>query len=341
MKLLVTGGAGYIGSHTIRQLLAAGHEVVVLDNFTAGHRDALPQNVTAEAADLLDEARVRDIVTRHEPDAVIHFAALIEVGDSMRDPRRFYRNNVVGSMNLMDALVDAKQARGRAIPVVFSSTAAVYGEPDHVPIPEDAPKRPTSVYGETKLAIEKLMSAYDAAYGFPHINLRYFNVCGALEGGSIGEAHPNKTHLIELALLTALGQRSSMKIFGTDYPTPDGTCIRDYIHVVDLADAHVLAVQALQDGAGTSQYNVGLGHGFSVKEVLDAVDRVVGTPLKREIEGRRAGDPAVLVAGADRIKADLGWTPRFTDLDHIIETAWAWHRTHPNGYDTPTEAAAH
>jgi len=328
-KLLVIGGAGYIGSHTIRQLAEAGHDVTVLDNLVSGHRAAVPDGLPFVLADLTDEAQLREVLLEHEPDAIVHFAALIEVGESMQDPRRYYRNNTVGSMNLANAVLDT-----RPVPIVFSSTAAVYGEPDRVPIPEDAPKRPTSVYGETKLNTERLFAAYDRAYGLPHINLRYFNVCGAHPDGTIGEAHQSKTHLIELALLTALGQRESIKIFGTDYPTPDGTCIRDYIHVQDLADAHVLAVNALLGGAASNAYNVGLGHGFSVKEVLDAVDRVTGAPLKRIIEGRRAGDPAMLVADSTRIQKELGWRPRHTNLDDIIQTAWKWHQSHPHDYAT-------
>ena len=327
-KLLVTGGAGYIGSHTVRALLKAEHDVVVFDNLRAGHRQAIPEGVSLVEADLLDEAAVRAAIEAHRPDAVVHFAALIEVGESMKDPARYYRNNTVGSLNLLTALKDFG-----SIPIVFSSTAAVYGEPDVVPIPEDAAKRPTSVYGETKLWTEHMLRAFDDAYGLPHVNLRYFNVCGADESGTIGEDHPNKTHLIELALLTALGQREKMMIFGEDYPTPDGTCIRDYIHVTDLADAHVLAVASLLDGSPSTKYNVGIGHGFSVKEVLDAADRVVGTPLKREVAPRRPGDPARLVADSSRIKAELGWQPRHTDLDGIVESAWKWHQSHPNGFE--------
>ncbi|AFZ67850.1 UDP-glucose 4-epimerase GalE [Deinococcus peraridilitoris] len=335
-KLLVTGGAGYIGSHTVRALQDANHEVVVLDNFSAGHLEALPDGVAIVQADLLDEEAVRAALRDHQPDAVVHFAALIEVGESMSDPRRFYRNNLLGSLNLANALLDTRTAENTPVPVVFSSTAAVYGEAEVIPIPEDAPKRPTSVYGETKLSFEHVLSAYDRAYGLPHINLRYFNVSGAHASGEIGEAHPNKTHLIELALLTALGQREKMKIFGTDYPTPDGTCVRDYIHVDDLASAHVLAVQALLDGSPSTAYNVGLGHGFSVKEVLDAADRVVGTPIPREIAPRRPGDPAFLVAESSRIKAELGWAPQYTDLDQIVESAWRWHRRYPHGFEKAT-----
>lgn len=328
MKILVVGGAGYIGSHTVRQLRRAGHEVVVFDNLSSGHAGALPGDVTLVRGDLLDAQSVRDTLTAHQPDAVIHFAALIEVGESMRAPARYYRNNVVGSLNLLQGIVET-----RKIPLVFSSTAAVYGTTDAVPIPEDAPMQPESVYGETKLMTERMIHAFGAAHGLPYVILRYFNVCGAAPEGDIGEAHANKTHLIELACLTALGQREKMMIFGEDYPTPDGTCIRDYVHVQDLADAHVLAVEALHAGKQTAAtYNVGLGHGFSVKEVLDAVDEVVGKPLPREIAERRAGDPPRLVADASRIVNELGFDPQFTNLQDIVQTAWNWHRTHPHEF---------
>lgn len=328
MKLLVVGGAGYIGSHTVRQLRRAGHEVVVLDNLSSGHAEALPSDVALVKADLLDAASVKAALEAHKPDAVIHFAALIEVGESMRSPARYYRNNVVGSLNLLQAIVET-----RKIPLVFSSTAAVYGTTDAVPIPEDAAMQPESVYGETKLMTERMIHAFHTAHGLPYVILRYFNVCGAAPEGDIGEAHASKSHLIEMAALTALGQREKMLIFGEDYPTPDGTCIRDYVHVQDLADAHVLAVEALHAGkTDAATYNVGLGHGFSVKEVLDAVDRVVGTPLKREIAPRRAGDPPRLVADASKIVQDLGFAPKFTDLQEIVQTAWNWHKGHPHDF---------
>jgi UDP-glucose 4-epimerase len=328
MKLLVVGGAGYIGSHTVWRLRTAGHTVAVLDNLSSGHAAALPEDVDLLKVDLLDAAGVKAALAAQQPDAVIHFAALIEVGESMRAPGRYYRNNVVGSLNLLQGIVET-----RKVPLVFSSTAAVYGTTDAVPIPEDAPMQPGSVYGETKLMTERMIHAFHVAHGLPYTILRYFNVCGAAPGGFIGEAHPNKTHLIELACLTALGQREKMMIFGDDYPTPDGTCIRDYVHVQDLADAHVLAVEALASGQqDAATYNVGLGHGFSVREVLDAVDAVTGKPLAREIAPRRAGDPPRLVADARRIVDDLGFRPRFTDLQEIVRTAWDWHRTHPHGF---------
>ncbi|GGS42871.1 UDP-glucose 4-epimerase GalE [Deinococcus knuensis] len=328
MKILVVGGAGYIGSHTVRQLIRAGHTPVVFDNLSSGHAEALPAEVPLVRGDLLDADAVRAALNAHQPDAVIHFAALIEVGESMRAPARYYRNNVVGSLNLLQAITET-----RKVPLVFSSTAAVYGTTDLVPIPENAAMQPESVYGETKLMTENMIHAFHTAHGLPYTVLRYFNVCGAAPEGDIGEAHAGKSHLIELAALTALGQREKMFIFGDDYPTPDGTCIRDYVHVQDLADAHVLAVEALLAGQRTEgTFNVGLGHGFSVKEVLDTVDDVIGTPLNRELAPRRAGDPPRLVADATRIREELGFKPQFTDLKDIVQTAWNWHKGHPHDF---------
>ncbi|GAA4010456.1 UDP-glucose 4-epimerase GalE [Deinococcus rubellus] len=329
MHIMVVGGAGYIGSHTVRQLRAAGHQVTVLDNLSSGHRKALPEDVELIVADLLDPPALNAALLSARPDAVIHFAALIEVGESMRSPGRYYQNNVTGSLNLFQAIVET-----RKIPVVFSSTAAVYGDAESVPIPEDAPKRPTSTYGHSKWMVEQILHDFGVAHGLPYTVLRYFNVCGAAPDHTIGEDHPNKTHLIELALLTALGQREKMFVNGTDYPTPDGTCVRDYVHVLDLADAHVLAIESLAGGGASGQaFNVGLGHGFSVLQVLDAVDAVVGTPLTREEGPRRPGDPPSLVADPTKITTELGFDPQFTDLEGIVKTAWDWHRTHPHGFE--------
>jgi UDP-glucose 4-epimerase len=326
--ILVTGGAGYIGSHTVRQLLENGFQVAVLDNLSSGHKQALPEGVPLVQADMGDENAVRVAIEQHKPDAVIHFAAFIEAGESMTDPRRFYDNNVVKALNLINTIVDT-----RKIPIVFSSSAGVYGQPEEMPIREDTPKNPLNVYGETKLIVERVLTAYDRAYGLRSISLRYFNASGAHPDATIGEAHKNKSHLIELALLTALGQRPAIKVFGTDYPTRDGTAVRDYIHVEDLASAHVLALKALFDGAATTAYNVGVGRGFSVKEVLDAADRVTGMEIPRELAPRRAGDPPELVADSSLIKRDLGWQPRYTDLDEIVASAWKWHRAHPEGFE--------
>lgn len=330
MKLLVVGGAGYIGSHTVRRLLKAGHQVVVYDNLSTGHAAALPQDVQLVHGDLLDISTLQNTFKAHQPDAVIHFAALMDVGESMRAPARYYQNNVVGSLNLLQTIAETCK-----VPLVFSSTAAVYGTTDQVPIPENVPLQPDSVYGETKLITERMIHTFHKAHGIPYTVLRYFNVCGAAPEGDIGEAHPNKTHLIELACLTALGQREKMLIYGQDYNTPDGTCIRDYIHVQDLADAHVLAVEALYNKKHqATTYNVGLGHGFSVREVLDAVDEVVGQAIPRQVTDRRPGDPPNLVADSQKIIAELGFQPQFTDLKNIVKTAWTWHQTHPHDFKT-------
>jgi UDP-glucose 4-epimerase len=326
-RILVTGGAGYIGSHTVRHLLNAEFEVVVLDDLSAGHLSAIPSEVPLVKVSLSDRDDLRRVFGYHRPDAVIHFAGSIEAGESMTDPRRFYANNVVNSLNLVEAVIDQGP-----IPFVFSSSAAVYGEPDANPISEDMPKEPTNVYGETKLAFERVLMAYDRAYDLRSISLRYFNACGAHPDGSIGPDHLIKTHLITLAMLNALGQRNQIEVFGTDYPTPDGTCIRDYIHVEDLASAHVLALEALMAGAETTAYNVGVGRGFSVREVLDSVERVTGRSLNRAIAPRREGDPSALVADSTRIGIQLRWEPAYIELDDIVATAWHWHSNHPDGF---------
>jgi len=322
-RILVTGGAGYIGSHTVRALLAAGHEVAVVDDLSAGRRQFVPPGVALEVIDLAD-GPVAAAVTRHRPEAVIHFAGAIEAGLSMTDPRRFYRANVTGSLALLGALLDADPGPGM---VVFSSSAAVYGTPGHSPIREDDPRLPDSVYGRTKLDVEHVLAAYRGAYGLRSSSLRYFNAAGAARDGGLGEAHRPETHLIPLAIAAALGG-TEVSVFGTDYPTPDGTCIRDYVHVEDLARAHVLALDALLGGAEGAPYNVGVGTGFSVREVLDAVERVGGRALRRRTAGRRAGDPAQLVADPARITAELGWRPEIPDLDTIVRTAWTWHTSH-------------
>lgn len=330
-KIFVTGGAGFIGSATVRTLVSEGNEVTVLDDLSAGFAASLPAGVKLIQGDIADTKLIKEILSSDSFDAVIHFAASIEAGESMIDPSRFYNNNVIGGIRLIDAIVESKKADGSLIPLVFSSTAAVYGMPEQSPIPEDAKKAPINVYGETKLAVELVLQAYSNAYGLCSISLRYFNACGADPSGEFGESHDPETHLIPNALKSAISG-NPMNVFGTDYDTPDGTCIRDYIHIIDLASAHALAVAALIEGAGTNAYNIGLGSGFSVAEVLDVVDKVTDKKLVRNLHDRRAGDPAVLVADSSRLKADLGWTPQFTDLEEIVATAWQWHQKHPTGY---------
>lgn len=327
-RVLVTGGAGYIGSHTLRALLASGYEPVVYDDFSSGHRVAVPEGVPIIEAQLSDESALQKAFNSYQPSSVIHFAASIEAGESMVDPARFYRNNFLNSFYLMEAMRAHQVAS-----IVFSSSAGVYGEPDTLPVPEHAAKRPVSVYGETKWMVEQMLQAYDRSYGIRSISLRYFNACGADPSGLIGEAHRVKSHLIELALLSVLGIRDAIKVFGTDYATPDGTAIRDYIHVSDLARAHVGALQALERGHATDAFNVGLGKGFSVRQVLDAVESVTGQPLNRTYQARRAGDPAELVADSRRLRNELGWTPEYRDLKDMIATAWQWHRTHPHDFE--------
>ncbi|HEY2158764.1 MAG TPA: UDP-glucose 4-epimerase GalE [Isosphaeraceae bacterium] len=325
MRILVVGGAGYIGSHTVRHLARSGHDVWVYDNLSYGHRPAVPEGRLIEG-DLGDAARLASTLRGGAIDAVMHFAAFTSVPESVNDPARYYRNNVVGALNLLDAMRAAGVGK-----IVFSSTAAVYGVPDEVPIPETAPTRPINPYGFTKLAIERALADYASAYGLGAASLRYFNACGAADDGTIGEDHRPETHLIPLIFQVALGQRPSITIAGTDYPTPDGTCIRDYIHVDDLADAHLRVLERIAPGRSLT-YNVGTGSGVSVREVVDAVRTVTGHPIP-VIEGpRRAGDPPSLVASADAARRDLGWSPRYTEITPIVASAWAWHSAHPRGH---------
>lgn len=327
MNILVTGGAGYIGSHTVRELVQKGHQVVVLDNLSKGHRGAL-EGVKLVQGDTADRGLLQGLFTEYEVEAVIHFAASSLVGESVRCPSEYYHNNVVKGLTLLDAMVESGVRH-----LVFSSTAAVYGEPQQVPIPEDHPTAPTNPYGETKLALEGAMRWYGEAYGLRYASLRYFNAAGADPAGDIGEDHDPETHLIPLVLKVALGQLPRLEVFGSDYPTPDGTCVRDYIHVNDLADAHVLALEALASGAPSTVYNLGNGNGYSVLEVIRAAEQVVGKPIAVKTGERRPGDPVALVAGSEKIKAGLGWKPRFTDLQAIIGTAWRWHSSHPRGFE--------
>ncbi len=320
MRVLVVGGAGYIGSHAVRRLLQAGHDVRVLDNLSQGHVWAVPDGRLVRA-DLADSAALESALRDFQAEAVMHFAAHASVPESVADPAKYYRNNLVGTLNLLDAMRASGCSR-----IVFSSTAAVYGIPDVSPIPEDAPKQPINPYGFTKLAMEHALSDYASAYGFATLTLRYFNACGASADGTLGEDHDPESHIIPLVLMVALGRRSDVSIFGTDYPTPDGTCIRDYIHVEDLADAHLLGLERLQPGRAMV-YNVGTGHGFSVREVVDACRRVTGHPIPAVERPRRPGDPPSLVASPKAIQRDFGWSARYTDLDSIVQTAWNWHKS--------------
>ncbi|MGE5578243.1 MAG: UDP-glucose 4-epimerase GalE [Syntrophothermus sp.] len=329
MNILVTGGAGYIGSHTAAALRRAGHRVVILDNLQTGHAPAAAAvGGVFVQGNVGDGALVQEVLGRHRIEVVVHFAANSLVGESMVKPEKYWANNLGNGLRLLEAMREAGVSK-----IVFSSTAAVYGEPERVPIDEAQPKAPTNTYGMTKLAVEHLLESFDRAYNFRHISLRYFNAAGADPSGENGEDHNPESHLIPIVLQAALGQRKHVSIFGTDYPTPDGTCIRDYIHVVDLAAAHVLAVEALGNGRPSAVYNLGNGNGFSVREVIRTAEKVVGHSIPVEEAGRREGDPAVLVAGSGRIRRELGWKPEYADLETIVATAWRWHKSHPKGFD--------
>jgi UDP-glucose 4-epimerase len=331
VKVLVVGGAGYIGSVTVEHLIAKGHEVVVFDNLTRGHRAAVPQSTKLIEGDMGSDADIAKALA-FKPDTVMHFAALSLVGESVQKPALYFQNNVVNGIRLLDAML-----REGIKNFVFSSTAAVYGEPPSAPIDEDFPLTPTSAYGDSKLAFEKILKWYSTAYDLHYTSLRYFNAAGATE--RCGEDHHPETHLIPLLLQVASGARDSATIFGDDYPTPDGTGIRDYIHVSDLADAHLLAAEHSLANKKSGIYNLGSQQGFSVKEVIDTVRKVTGHPIPTTVGARRAGDPAVLVASSERIRKDLGWQPVKTDLTTIVGDAWKWHQRFPNGYKT--ESTAH
>ncbi len=323
MKLLVTGGAGYIGSVVASQLLAAGHEVTVLDSLDRGHRDAVPEGAEFVHADLLDQEATTDALGKGF-DGVLHFAALALVAESVSNPERYYRGNVVASLNLLDAMREHGVKR-----LVFSSTCATYGEPEEVPIHEGVPPAPVNSYGNSKLAVDRMIADECTAHGLGAISLRYFNVAGAR--GPFGEDHEPETHLIPLILRAAAGLREDVKIFGTDYPTPDGTAVRDYIHVEDLGEAHILALDAIEPGRHQI-LNLGNGSGFSVREVIEAARRVTGREIKAVEEGRRPGDPPQLVAASEKVREVLGWTPRKPDIETMIADAWAWHQANPDGY---------
>jgi UDP-glucose 4-epimerase len=327
MKILVTGGAGYVGSHTVRALVKAGHDVTVFDNLSKGHREAVDPGATLIRGDLADE-NFGHLLKQNGYEAIIHFAALLNVGESVMMPLEYYRNNIVNSITLLEHMRAAKIKK-----LVFSSTCAVYGVPASLPITEDLPKAPINPYGETKLAMEWAFTRCAEAWGLGSIALRYFNASGASADGTIGQDYTPVMHLIPAILQVPLGQREKLSIFGDDYPTPDGSCVRDYIHVEDLADAHVLAVQAVEPAVAEA-YNVGTGQGSSVKEVLDAARRVTGHDLPAEVCPRRPGDPPELYANASKIKNALGWEAQYTDIEKIIATAWQWHSTHPQGFTT-------
>jgi UDP-glucose-4-epimerase GalE len=326
--VLVTGGAGYIGSHAVRALRAAGHGVVVVDDLSAGHEAALPPGVPLVRLRVQERAAVADVLRQYAIDAVMHFAASLDVAQSVRDPLGFYANNVEGSLALVGAMVDAGVPR-----LVFSSTCAVYGEPVRVPIDESSELKPINAYGETKLAVERALAHVERAHGLRWIALRYFNAAGADPDGTIGEDHEPEIHLIPRAIQAATGG-APLHVFGEDYATPDGTCLRDYIHVCDLADAHVRALDALAAGASSGAFNTGTGRPHSVREVIDAVSRVVGAPVRWSPAPRRPGDPAVLYAANDRLTRELGWRPQHLELEATVADAWRWHQSHPRGYRT-------
>jgi UDP-glucose-4-epimerase GalE len=331
-RVLVTGGAGYIGSHAVRTLVEARHAVVVLDDLSAGHPQAIPAGVPLVRASTLDAAAVLQALRHYQIDAVLHFAAWLDVGASVHDPLGYYRNNVIGSLTLLGAMIEAGVQR-----FVFSSTCAVYGEPASVPLVESLELRPINPYGETKLAIERALSHLERAHGLRWIALRYFNASGAHPDGTLGEDHDPEVHLIPRAI-AAVRDGTPLRVFGEDYPTPDGTCVRDYVHVCDLADAHVQALEALEEGRPSRAYNAGTGRGHSVREVLDTVGRVAGQPVPWTPAPRREGDPAALFASSERLQQELGWTPRYPDLETIVRHAWQWHQAHPHGYRKPFDA---
>ena len=323
---LVCGGAGYIGSHMVRGLLDQGERVIVYDNLSTGRRDFVPPEAVFVEGDVRDGELLDRVLKQHDVNAVFLFASLIKVGESVSLPLVYYENNLVGALRVLESMIRCGTPH-----FVFSSSAAVYGEPEAVPITEDMPLRPTNPYGETKLAIEQMLRWASEAHGFTYGALRYFNACGAIEDATLGEVQEPETHLIPLVLDAAIGVNESISVFGDDYDTPDGTCIRDYVHVMDLAQAHLLVLDALRRGEGSRIYNLGNGRGISVKEVVDSCRSVTGLPIKAVKAPRREGDPARLVASADRAIEELGWTPRYQSLESIVETSWRWHKKRRGG----------
>jgi len=326
MRIFVTGGAGYVGSHCVKHLCALGHEVVVYDNLCMGHRGAVPAGAGLIEGDLADADRLAAALSSRPFDAAMHFAAFAYVGESVRQPLTYYRNNVANTLVLLEALREAGVHR-----LVFSSTCATYGTPAHVPITEHTPQVPINPYGRSKLTVEWMLADCASAWGLGSCALRYFNACGAADDGSIGEDHNPETHIIPLLLLAALGRQPCFTVLGTDYDTADGTCMRDYVHVEDLATAHWLALEAIEPGT-SSAFNVGTGTGYSVREVVSAARRVTGRQINIQDGPRRPGDPPILVADASRIRQTLGWQPAWTDLDRIVASAWQWHESHPDGF---------
>ncbi len=327
MSILVLGGAGYIGSHAVDQLVNKGYEVVVVDNLLTGHEQAIHPKAVFYKGDVRDKEFLTTVFYNEDIDGVMHFAASSLVGESVEKPLMYFNNNVYGMQILLEVMQEHDVKH-----IVFSSTAATYGEPKESPITEQTPTNPKNPYGESKLAMEKMMKWCDGAYGMKYVALRYFNVAGAKRDASIGEDHTPESHLVPIILQVALGQRESLAIFGDDYATPDGTCIRDYVHVEDLIAAHILALEYLKAGNDSNVFNLGSNNGYSVKEMLDAAREVTGKEIAAKVAPRRAGDPASLVASSEKAKTVLGWEPEYTDVKKIIETAWNWHVSHPNGY---------
>jgi UDP-glucose 4-epimerase len=327
MKLLITGGAGYVGSPVVHELKKLGHEIAVFDNLVYGHKGAIPKGVRLIEGDLIRMRTIADLFEQFEPEAVLHFASYTYIGESVEKPEKYFQNNVVGSLNLLCAMRSYGVKK-----IIFSSSAAVYGQPKKVPITEDSPLSAESPYGESKIMIEKMLHSFDVAYGIKSVSLRYFNAAGADLNHDLGEDHNPETHLIPLVIKAALGKIAELKIFGDDYDTPDGTCIRDYIHIKDLAGAHILALDKLNTGSESGAYNLGNGTGTSVKEIIETARSVSGKKIPAKVVARRAGDPARLVASFEKAKKELSWLPKRSDVKTIINNAWEWHSRHPNGY---------
>ncbi|CAG8617388.1 7445_t:CDS:1 [Cetraspora pellucida] len=328
MKVLICGGAGYIGSHLVRELSTQpGYEIIVLDNLSKGHIKAIAKGVAFEKADICDKEALEQVFSKHKPDAVMHFCASIAVGESVTDPLGYYENNVVGTIYLLQAM-----QKHNVKYFIFSSTAAIFGNPEETPIADDAPTKPINPYGDTKLTVEKILAWTENAHGLKYVCLRYFNACGAHESGEIGEDHHPETHLIPLILQVALGRRNCIKIYGNDYETKDGTCVRDYIHVTDLATAHIKALEYIVRENKSQKFNLGSGEGYTVKEVIEAARKITGHQIPEVVEARRAGDPAILIAGSTRAEQILGWKRKYNTIEDIVATAWKYHKDNINGY---------